>query len=64
VDISSIQIKLTVPLNPRVDDEVVDVEDRDEDVLEHVVAPQVVQGDGPPQAKEAMGERDNATPTT
>ena len=41
----------------------VDVEDRDKDVPEHVVAPQVVQGDSPPQAEEAIGERDNTAPT-
>ena len=63
VDISSVQIKLTVPSTPRVDDEVVDVKDRDEDAPEHVMAPQVVQGDGPPQAEKAMGKRDNTDPT-
>ena len=35
----------------------VDVEDGDEDALEHVMASQVVQGDGLPQAEEATEER-------
>ena len=42
VDISSVQIELTVPPTPRVDDEVVDIEDEDKDAPEHAMAPQVV----------------------
>lgn len=36
----------------------VDVEDGDRDAPEHIVAPQVVHGDGPPQAQEATRERE------
>nr|POE69190.1 hypothetical protein CFP56_59037 [Quercus suber] len=58
-----IRIELTVLITLRVDDDVVDVEDGNEDVPEHVMAPQVVQGDGSPQAEEAMEERVEPTLT-
>ena len=45
MDFSSIQIDTTIPTTPRVDDEIVDVEDGDKDAPEKVVAPQVIEGD-------------------
>lgn len=53
MDFSFVQIELIVPTTLRV----VDVKDANKDVLEHVVAPQVVQGDGSPQVEEATEER-------
>ncbi|XP_050242330.1 NAD-dependent protein deacetylase HST1-like [Quercus robur] len=49
---STEKIELTVPSTPRLDDKVVEVDDKEGDIPENVVTPQVVEGDGQPQAEE------------
>ena len=63
MDFSPVQIKFIVPLTPKLEDEVVEVDDREGDILENFVAPQAVEGDDQPQVKEVTVNAKNATLT-
>ena len=63
VDFSPVQIELTIPLTSRPNDEVVEVDVEEGDILENVIAPQVVEGDGQPQVEEATINAENVALT-
>ena len=66
VDLSSIQINTTIPMSPRGDDEVIDIEDgEDEEAFGgEALAPWVTQGDNPPQLEGPTEDKTDLAPTT
>ena len=66
VDFSFVQIDITIPMTPRRDDEVVDIEDgEDEEVFGgKALTPRVTQGDGLPQLEGLTEDKTNLAPTT
>lgn len=60
MDFSPVQIELTIPPAPKPEDEVVEVDDREGDIPENVIASQ--EGNGQPQVEEAMVNVENAAP--